>query len=683
MPSTRPPHRPSSLRSNTNSETSSIIEPIQEEVVSNDGSISASVEPSATETSPLLSSRRHAKHHHHHHHLVPPSRQSKPRSLWNSILVLLAIFTFAIATSIVLKNLLGEFDDSVGNDPGSTDPRGRRHPAVLASGRKAGVATENEVCSKVGMDVLLEKGTAVDAAVASTLCVGVLNMFSSGIGGGGFMIIRDPTPCFDKHSKSYDCVEHTTIDFRETAPAAANKTMYVGRVPKAQFGGLAVGVPGELRGLQEAHKRYGKLAWKRLVQPSIELAKAATVSKELARRLSYFGEFMFADPTWRDIFVDEHTGELKKEGDTFHRLAYARTLQTIADHGPDAFYTGAIAESLVETTQAHGGILTLQDLHDYKVVVKPALQGTWLGKRVYITHAPTSGPILLSVLNILSLIPDFTSTAEITSLNMHRFVEALKFGFGQRTELADPAFMAGDDLDRISRIPTMDEARQIVPNITDDKTHPLEYYHPKFDIINDHGTMHLSILDQHGMAIAVTSTVNLIFGSHVMDAATGVILNDEMDDTSTPGVPNAFGLAPSPYNYPEAFKRPLSSTCPTIIESEAGEVELVLGGSGGSRIFSSVLQTIFNFYLWGMDLSQAIEAPRLHHQLLPTQLSVETGYSNKTLAGLLGRGHEVSWIDIDLGIAEVQAVAVEGAGTRARKVWAASDSRKGGVAVAV
>ncbi len=143
-----------------------------------------------------------------------------------------------------------------------------------------------------------------------------------------------------------------------------------------------------------------------------------------------------------------------------------------------------------------------------------------------------------------------------------------------------------------------------------------------------------------------------------MDPSTGVILNDEMDDTSTPGVPNAFGLAPSPYNYPEAGKRPLSSTCPTIIESADGQVEMILGGSGGSRIFSSVLQTIFNYVLWGMDLSEAIEAPRLHHQLLPKELSVETGYNSKTLAGLLGRGHEVSWIDIDLGIAEVQAVAV-------------------------
>ena len=670
----RPSHRPSSLRSASNSENGS-IDPIQEEVVSNDGQISA-----PTETSPLLappSSRRH------HTTMLPSPRKSKPKSIWNSILVLVAIFAFAITTSIVLKNLLGEFDDPATEPPSSSDPRGRRHPAVLAEGKSAGVATENVICSRIGLDVLLEKGTAVDAAVASTLCVGVLNMFSSGIGGGGFMLIRNPQACYDAPAgtDSKDCVERISIDFRETAPAAANKTMYVGRVPKAQFGGLAVGVPGELRGLQMAHRRYGRLPWKRLVQPSVELAKSATVSKELARRLAYFGGFMLDDPTWRAVFVDEATGELKKEGDTFRRPAYAQTLQTIAEHGPDAFYEGPIARALVNTTQAHGGILTMQDMHDYKVVVKPALEGSWLGKRVYTTHAPTSGPVLLSILNMLSLIPDF-ATGGATSLNLHRFVETLKFGFGQRTELADPAFMSAEGNERIAQIPTMEEAQRIVPNITDDRTHPLEYYHPKFDIIDDHGTMHLSILDSDGMAIALTSTVNLIFGSRVMDPSTGVILNDEMDDTSTPGVPNAFGLAPSPYNYPEPGKRPLSSTCPTIIESAEGQVEMVLGGSGGSRIFSSVLQTIFNYNLWGMDLSQAIEAPRLHHQLLPKELSVETGYSNKTLAGLLGRGHTLSWIDIDLGIAEVQAVSVAGKG-RHKRVFAASDSRKGGVAVAV
>lgn len=640
--------------------------PIQEEVVADNGNVSA-----PTETTPLVSGNGHRTTH---------RRRSKLRL--HPILILLAVFGTAIGVSLLLNHLLGEFTDPPATGAPGTDPRGRRHPAVLARGNRAAVAAENVICSEIGIDVLKEHGTAVDAAVASTLCVGVLNMFSSGIGGGGFMIIRDPSPCYESSSPKSpsDCAEHVTIDFRETAPSGANKTMYIGRRAAAQIGGLAVGVPGELRGLQEAHSRYGKLPWRRLVEPSVALARQATVSKELARRLTFFGGFMVDDPIWRAIFVDESTGELKKEGDTFHRTAYAETLDTIARHGVDAFYTGRIAESLVKAVRQTGGILTKEDLQKYKVVTAPAVEGRWQGRKIFTTPAPTSGPILLSILNILSGFPDFVTSGP-TGLNMHRFVEALKFGFGQRTELADPAFMHDDDLDRIAEIPTMEEANRLRPNLTDDRTHPLDYYHPKFDIVDDHGTMHLSVVDENGMAVALTSTVNLIFGSRVMDPVTGVILNDEMDDTSTPGVPNAFGLAPSPFNYPESGKRPLSSTCPTIVEDADGNFLMAIGGSGGSRIFSAVLQTIFLYFDWSTDLSTSIELPRLHHQLLPTQLSVETTYDEKVLNALKGRGHEVSFLDIDLGVAEVQAVAFQGTG-RHKQVFAASDSRKGGVAVA-
>ncbi|PWZ01586.1 hypothetical protein BCV70DRAFT_199018 [Testicularia cyperi] len=638
----------------------------------------------AQETTPLLPSNPSSRR----------SSASKPGSasgrsaqsaISNSILILVGVFTIAVTVSIVLKQVLGEFADPH-DPPYSTDPRGRRHPAVLAQGRKAGVATENPTCSQIGIDILKQKGSAVDAAIASTLCVGVTNMFSSGIGGGGFMIVRDPTPCFAsgrkpiKGGKDQTCVEHITIDFRETAPSAANKTMYLGQLVKAQIGGLAVAVPGELRGLEEAHRRFGRLEWSRLVQPSVQIAREFAVSKELDRRLDYFGQFMKLDPVWSEIFVDPATGELKKQGDLVRRTAYAETLQTISTKGPRAFYEGPIAKSIVETVQKTGGVLTLNDMAGYKAEVKPAIEGRWQGNKVWTTQAPTSGPVLLSVLNILSGFPDFVSNGP-TGLNIHRFVEALKFGFGQRTELADPAFMKGEDLDRMSEIPTLDEADRLRPNLTDDRTHPLDYYHPKFDILDDHGTMHLSIVDQDGMAVALTSTVNLIFGSRVMDPNTGVILNDEMDDSSTPGVPNAFGLAPSPFNYPEPGKRPLSSTCPAILETADGEFLMAVGGSGGSRIFSSVLQTIFNHLDWGMDLSTAIESPRVHHQLLPTALSVETTYPDKILTALKGRNHDISFIDIDLGIAEVQAVSQQTNG-KLKKIFAASDSRKGGIAMA-
>ncbi|EPQ26110.1 uncharacterized protein PFL1_06318 [Pseudozyma flocculosa PF-1] len=588
----------------------------------------------------------------------------------STVLILGSIFFSAILVSLVLRQISNEFRDAPPSHfPPGSDQRGRLHPAFLAKGRRGAVAAENVVCSRIGVDALRDGGSAVDAAVAATLCTGVLNMFSSGIGGGGFMLVRDPTGCNDAKgttsaghrddgtSARGRCASYTSIDFRETGPAAANTTMYEGRMDQARFGGLSVGVPGELRGLQEAHRRWGRLPWKRLVMPSVHLAEQTTVSKELARRLVLFGQFMYDDRAWSDIFVDPATGLLKKEGDTIRRTAYAHTLRA-----------------------RRGGILTHADLEAYRTVVGPAVRGDWLGgRRVFTTPAPTSGPILLSMLNVLSLYPSYVAEGA-TGLNVHRLIESLKFGFAQRTELADPAFMAPEGLARIDEIPTPAEARRVRANITDDATHPLAYYGPKFDIVDDHGTMHLSVVDEHGGAVALTSTVNLIFGSRVLDERTGIILNDEMDDTSTPGVPNAFGLAPSPYNYPEAGKRPLSSTCPTIVEHDDGSVDLVIGGSGGSRIFGSVAQTMLQRE-WGRDLSDAIEQPRVHHQLLPTMVTAESGYAEKTLNALRGRGHEVLEFDINLAVAEVQAVEASGRG-RTRSVRAASDSRKGGIAVA-
>lgn len=249
-------------------------------------------------------------------------------------------------------------------------------------------------------------------------------------------------------------------------------------------------------------------------------------------------------------------------------------------------------------------------------------------------------------------------------------------------------------------------------NITDDATHALAYYRPHFDIKDDHGTTHVSVVDRHGSSVALTSTVNLLFGSQVMDPDTGVILNDEMvrlvviaqpkqelltivgagqDDFATPGIPDAFGLWPSPFNYPQGGKRPLSSTSPVVFSLDDDDDEesggrLVLGGSGGSRIFGSVAQVMLNLD-WGYDLSHAVEEPRAHDQLLPRYVSVESGYRQDLLDALRARGHNLTLFDINVGIAEVQAV-VRSPAQRTRldrhapNVWAASDSRKNGVAAA-
>ncbi|KAG5645211.1 hypothetical protein DXG03_006729 [Asterophora parasitica] len=535
---------------------------------------------------------------------------------------------------------------------------GYLNPAYLIEAKHGAVAAENQRCSKIGVNVLKDGGNAVDAAVATTFCVGVVNMFSSGIGGGGLMTIRVPAAVPAKS-------QVWTIDFRETAPALANSSMYNEFPERSKWGGLSVAVPGEVLGLEEAHRRWGKLPWQRLVQPSVELAKGWEVDRELGRRIPWYEELMLNNPDWSAIFAPN--GALLKEGDIIRRTNLSRSLALIAKEGSSAFYKGPIGDSLVRKVRATGGILSHADLENYSIKVRPALQGTYRGRKIYTTHAPSSGPVLLHMLNLL----ERYDVKERNTLTIHRFVEILKFGFASRTKICDPDYH--NNTARIAQISTKEFADEIAKNITDDRTHLPDYYNPEYDLPTDHGTSHTAIVDKDGMSVSLTSTVNLVFGSQVLDPDTGIILNDEMDDFSTPGVPNGFGLWPSPFNYPAPGKRPLSSTTPTIIEDSDGSFKLALGGSGGSRIFGSVFQVLLNLE-FGLDLSSAIEFGRVHDQL-SLVLDVDHVYPREIVDGLRDLGHNVTIRDVNRVAAVVQAVAkIDG------KIFAASDSRKNGIA---
>ncbi|KAI0645531.1 gamma-glutamyltranspeptidase [Trametes meyenii] len=542
-------------------------------------------------------------------------------------------------------------------------PSGTWNPAYLVRASNGAIASENELCSEIGVNTLKDGGNAVDAIVSTTLCIGVVNMFSSGIGGGGFMTVRIPPSSPNTSSEVF------TVDFRETAPALSNKTMYVDNPKAALWGGLSVGIPGELRGLEEAHRRWGTLPWKRLVQPAVKLAEGWTVQTELARRLRMFAPLMLNEPDWRAVFAPE--GRLLREGETIRRTNLSRTLATIAEEGPGAFYKGPIADAIVNKVRETGGILSHADLEGYEAHVQRALKGSYRGRKVYTPHAPTSGPVLIHMLNLMEHYEELVEDGR-TLLNVHRFIEAMKFGFAARTRVGDPAFH--DNVQKIHEIPTKEYAEEVFANITDDRTHPPEYYHPIYDVVVDHGTSHSSIVDKDGMAVALTTTVNLVFGSAVLDPVTGVILNDEMDDFSTPGAPNAFGLYPSPYNYPEPGKRPLSSTVPMIMEHADGSFYLAIGGSGGSRIFPAVFQVILNLD-WGMDVSAAVEHGRLHDQLFPLMVDADDILSPTLLDGLREKGHNITVSDTSRVAAVIQAVVKPN-----NTVYAASDSRKNGVA---
>ncbi|KAL5035531.1 hypothetical protein BDV3_005431 [Batrachochytrium dendrobatidis] len=538
---------------------------------------------------------------------------------------------------------------------------------LLEAGRKNGlvsamngvVATEHPICSEVGVQVLKEGGSAVDAAVAAGLCIGVTNMYSSGIGGGGFMVIRSKNGAAEY------------IDFREEAPARSSKDMFKSDPSKARTGGLAVGVPGELYGYWTAHQKYGKLPWARLVQPSIDLAKHGfLINTDLAQRIKIGEAMIMNSPPFRREFAPR--GRILRVNEVLYRPTLARTLETIAQDGINSFYRGWIATSLVATVQRNGGIITLNDMAAYRPVQSRALEGTFRGRRVITTPPPTSGPVMLSILNILEGY-DFSSASP---RNYHTMMEAFKYGYAQRSYYGDPIDPIYRNISRIARTNILKStANRIRQGINPGRTFEPDHYEAAYDVLTDHGTMHLSVLNAEGEAVSLTSTVNLLFGSKIMDSNTGIILNDQMDDFSIPGTSNAFNLASSPYNYIHPRKRPLSSSVPTIIESN-GKVEAVAGASGGSMIITSTLQVLVGMLEWGMNPAEAVHMPRAHHQLLPNRAVLEYAFNRDTAKSLTSKGHVITWFAQNEHRTGVQAIKRLPNGV----LQASSDFRKGGIA---
>ncbi|CAG8779724.1 19166_t:CDS:10, partial [Gigaspora rosea] len=300
---------------------------------------------------------------------------------------------------------------------------------------------------------------------------------------------------------------------------------------------------------------------------------------------------------------------------------------------------GEIAKSLVKEINAQVGNMTYEDFVNYQPIVREPVIGYYRGRKVITSPEPTSGPALIFMLNLLEGYN--MSQNGLDGTNLQRIVETLKFGFARRTELADPAFFKNpkEHNDRVKEIISKKFAAAVRHNVSETHTYNPNHYDPIFDFSEDHGTTHISVIDVNNMAVSFTSTVNQIWGARVLDRNTGVILNNEMNDFAVPGEPNIFGLWPSPYNFVEPGKRPLSSTVPTIMENEDGEVELVIGGSGGTRILTSVLQALTNVYDFNMDVLSAVNAPRVHQQLLPNVVEMDSGFDYDVVNDLLKIGH--------------------------------------------
>lgn len=370
------------------------------------------------------------------------------------------------------------------------------------------------------------------------------------------------------------------------------------------------------------------------------------VSADLVRYMaaSTAGEtsnFLVDDPTWAIDFAPN--GTLLALNDTITRKRYADTLETIAEHGPETFYKGAMAEAMIQTLQAANGTMTMSDLSNYTVAIRPPAEIEYRGYKIKSCSAPASGTVALSILKILEGYDDIGSAGAV-NLSTHRVDEAIRFGYGERTNMGDPSFVDNMDIYE-SEMLNSTTASLIRGRISDTHTLNVSAYDPTgLEIVNTPGTSHIVTADASGMAVTLTTTINLLFGSRVMVPETGVILNNEMNDFSIPGTKNAFGFIPSPANYVAAGKRPLSSIAGTIVEHANGSLYYVTGSAGGSRIITATLQTLWHVLDAGMTGAQALAQPRLHDQLVPNTVAFEWAYDNRTTAFMRELGHNVTWI---------------------------------------
>jgi len=542
----------------------------------------------------------------------------------------------------------------------------------LSSGKKYAVASDHRTCSQIGLNMLKMEGNAVDAAVATSFCIGVMNSFSSGIGGGGIMLVSEGgTP------------QIRVIDSREKAPYAAHENMFVDNVIEAQIGGKAIGVPGEVMGLYTAWQMYGKLPWRYLVEPSVALARVHRVNGLVEVVLKSKQNTILTHPQldgFRAVYAPN--GQLLKEGDFVRNEKLAQTLQIIADEGAHTFYNGTLAKMIVDDIQEVGGIITEQDLKDYSVRVTEPYCTEFFGHRVCTAQPEISGGVAnIMALNMLerlySRIPIFsknTSHKKNKLLFHHYTIEAMKWVFSHRMHLGDPDFVDVEEI--VNNMLSKCYAGKVAEHVLDDKT--LDDFHEYAPLNNtiyadvpNQGTAHFSVVDEERRSVAFTSTVNLYFGSMVLGSRTGILFNDQMDDFSTPGEYNAFNIPPSKANFIAPGKRPLSSMSPTIIYKN-GDFFMSVGASGGPIIITAVMQAILNVLVFQQSLDVAVGGPRFHHQLLPPQLLVDKEWDQESIRYFKNLGHDLQMIDFGKhqSLAVVQAILVgEDGGIDAVSDW--------------
>lgn len=525
----------------------------------------------------------------------------------------------------------------------SASAAGTAQPAYA---RHAMVASVHESASQAGIDMLKAGGNAIDAAVAVGFALAVVHPRAGNLGGGGFLLLRDA------QGRAY------FLDFREKAPAAATRDMYVdpqGNVitDASLIGYKAIAVPGSVAGLTYAHKKWGKLPLKRVMEPAIRLAKKGfplnhADAKDLADpQLTQF-------PESRRIF--QRDGRFYRQGEVLRQPELAKTLKGIAKN-PDDFYRGKIARQLVADMQKHGGLITADDLARYEVKEREPLRGSYRGYEVISAPPPSSGGVvLLEALNMLEGF-DLGSLGSRSADSIHLTVEAFRRAYMDRAELlGDPDFASVPVAQLIDKKYAAAWRESIDPahaSVSTALQRPAGIFNELDRVARgatrrreSNDTTHYSVVDSEGNAVGVTTTLNDSLGSRVTAEGLGFLLNNEMDDFAVrPGTPNMYGLIQGEANAIAPGKRPLSSMTPTIVTKD-GKLYLVLGSRGGGKIITTVANTLMGVIDYGLNIQDAVNAPRFHHQWMPDALTIEAvGFSSDTLKILESRGHKIEPVE--------------------------------------
>jgi gamma-glutamyltranspeptidase / glutathione hydrolase len=509
------------------------------------------------------------------------------------------------------------------------------------------VVAMESIAADVGVSVLQKGGNAVDAAVAVGFALAVTHPFAGNIGGGGYMLIR----MADGRT--------TFIDFRERAPRRAARNMYLdasGELTRDSIEGWrSSGVPGTVRGLEVAVKTYGKKTWAENMAPAVELAsKGFPVSYALAEGLKG-SKSLAASPESKRIF--QKNGAFYDVGETLVQPELARTLERISKNGPGEFYEGETAKRLADEMAKHGGIISLADLESYKAIERTPLTGKYRNYTIVTAPPSSSGGIaLLEMLGILDG-TGYEKGGAGSAQSVHYVAEAMRRAYADRNEyVGDPDFV------KVPIAGLLDPAylARLRASIDPERATPSDQVRPGRPVGSEQmETTHYSVVDADGNAVAVTYTLNGGYGNGITVPGLGFLLNNEMDDfASKPGTPNMFGLVQGEANAIAPGKRPLSSMTPTIVLKD-GKLFMTVGAPGGSRISTAVLQVILNVVDFGMNVQDAVDAPRFHHQWQPDTLSLERGISPDTVALLKSRGYDVDYAP-GVVLAQVASIVSDG-----------------------